>query len=486
MTPIDSILIDPTPEQLLAAVVSAVAAANSGLTDNRLEEGSNAWAGFVAETRNVSEGVREWIAGGRRERSRLVRVAWWADQLARWHYRIVARERTLEEALGDRSPVAEHALAQVYPQVVVLRQRAGSEDEHLVVCGCGASGTPASLGWMGDCCGPCYDRREEGSLAETNSRTWFRNDGGYVRRLAFIANETLIALLGGNGVRVWNLTDGRNQSLPVPDETEKASERLISPDGKFLLLVAPSEFILLDLARGESRKFPRHAPGTGWDATPPDGNRLVISTMISGYERCVLINLAPSFTSRPLNVDGRLAFSPTARYLYTAHTFGEVARVDLETDETIRLPADDPSVLLGYMDESSLVSGLVCSSDGRWLAVSCWGDYGGGFRVHDVPTGQWSHLLPKRPHSKQRTRGHEHSDLGSDLAISPASSTLAVGGKHGLVSFWDLPDRELGRLRWDGSWLMSMVFSPDGDWLAVGDHQGVIRLLPWRRLLELP
>jgi WD40 repeat protein len=366
----------------------------------------------------------------------------------------------------------------------VRRQLPDGRTDLLVVCDCGASGLPASIGWTGERCGPCHDRREEeGPTAETPSRVLFRSAKGSVGEFVFTRDEQLVALTGRNWIRSWDLADGRAEDFLVAGGRDVQGRRL-SPDGALLLAWTEREFILYDRIRGQP------GPLASVDVVPPfraafspDGCKLAVTSR----GRNVLVDLTGSASVRSWRTGWRamspdaLAFDPDGRSLYAAAGFGTVSRVNLDAGEGTSLPAGrESSVLLSWMDESSYVSGLTCSLDGRWLAVSCWGDYGGGFRVHDLRTGQWSALLPeRRPRSG---RHHDHSDLGNHLAISPDSSILAVAGEKGLVSFRELPDSEIGRLVWGGSWLTSMAFSPDGQFLAVGEGE-TVRLWPWRRLL---
>jgi WD40 repeat protein len=170
--------------------------------------------------------------------------------------------------------------------------------------------------------------------------------------------------------------------------------------------------------------------------------------------------------------------------LYLLCDLGVVQRLDTGSGEIVPLPAEDGNDVLAPLADPTSTLDLVCSGDGRWLVVSCFGDYNGaGFRVLHVPTGKWSPLLPERSTPRPRD-DREHPGLGACVAISPDSSTLAVAGARGLVSFWGLPaTAEVGRLIWEGGWLFSLAFSPDGQFLATGDSQGAVRLWPWRRLL---
>ena len=79
----------------------------------------------------------------------------------RWERRVEQRrgQRLLQKDELDKP----HApLWHAYPEYVCRRRTVGKgAADRLCACGCGAVGTPESLGWMGETCGPCFDRKEE-------------------------------------------------------------------------------------------------------------------------------------------------------------------------------------------------------------------------------------------------------------------------------------------------------------------------------------
>src|SRR5262249_33401593 len=101
-------------------------------------------------------------------RSQVV-AGWWTDRLRHKHLRILGgpgkelccKMRFRADGLGGArlSP-----LEQVYSHHTA-RWANGGAPRLLALCDRGAVGTPAELGWMGTCCGPCHDRRSEGGEA---------------------------------------------------------------------------------------------------------------------------------------------------------------------------------------------------------------------------------------------------------------------------------------------------------------------------------
>ncbi len=169
MSTFDRRLIDPEPEQWDAALAEAVTVANARFRTKTIDWPLPGLADFVLRLMQKPEGMHGWHGGKKPDyweaRSQVV-VAWWSDRLRRKHVRILgghgktlcARMRIQAEGIGATrlSP-----LEQVYPGHTARMPREASPTL-LGLCDCGAVGTPESLGWMGDCCGPCHDRRTEG------------------------------------------------------------------------------------------------------------------------------------------------------------------------------------------------------------------------------------------------------------------------------------------------------------------------------------
>src|SRR5262249_26166091 len=93
--------------------------------------------------------------------------AWWSDRLGRKHVRLLASRRMWPSNSGEMFPSLWEAtpLAYLAPRCVAGGERDG-EQQFVAFCDCGVHGPPESLGWMGDCCGPCHDRRESGIVSE--------------------------------------------------------------------------------------------------------------------------------------------------------------------------------------------------------------------------------------------------------------------------------------------------------------------------------
>src|SRR5262249_45180761 len=141
-------------------------------------------------------------------------------------------------------------------------------------------GAPAELAWMGDCCGPCHDRREEGEAVAEAAPSITYEVGLFVYGLAVApsgllacsADERQVLLIGpaarpqrtlfaggdahiheqlrhlvfspdgdflaagdprGMSVRAWHMRSGEKFALSL-DDGESITGPVFSPDGRFL------------------------------------------------------------------------------------------------------------------------------------------------------------------------------------------------------------------------------------------------------------
>ncbi|MFQ3591822.1 MAG: hypothetical protein SNJ82_01370 [Gemmataceae bacterium] len=97
--------------------------------------------------------------------------AWWSDVIGRKHWLLQASaDRQLEglvklastDGSGNGLIEGVHPLEFLAPALSFgLR---GQPPQPVVVCHCGFAGTPESLAWTGQMCGPCFDREQDGLL----------------------------------------------------------------------------------------------------------------------------------------------------------------------------------------------------------------------------------------------------------------------------------------------------------------------------------
>src|SRR5205085_182954 len=79
--------------------------------------------------------------------------AWWTDPIGRRHWHL---------ELNDPVEGSPQPLAWIAPPLSCGWRERGGVRDFVVICRCGFADSPESLKWMGDCCGPCFDRGQEG------------------------------------------------------------------------------------------------------------------------------------------------------------------------------------------------------------------------------------------------------------------------------------------------------------------------------------
>jgi hypothetical protein len=226
----------------------------------------------------------------------------------------------------------------VYPEAVLgVRTKQGGE-RYLAVCRCGAVGAPEALGWMGDTCGPCFDRRAEGGTAS----------GGYGQFAEWSPRMTRFAFTPDGRHLVGQDVDGRFRKVCRDDGSSVTSNRktirtvtaagtgplgvhLVTQEGTVYRWTDGADDIEL-LLRG------RHA----WGRTTltPDGRR---GALIS-YQEALTTDLTdphPSWTRQPAPVGLYMVqYAPDGSRLLATTVVGELRALDPAMMESEVLRAD--------------------------------------------------------------------------------------------------------------------------------------------------
>jgi hypothetical protein len=458
---------------LVRALEGAARAANRRLRHRRLERTAANWQRCVRPPLRLPAGRQLWTGGRGGLPAAYVSAAWWSDHLGRRHVRV----RGLRLDWGNQDLVRPTAfdawpLWHVYPEHLVLSERAGRK-ELLAVCGCGAAGPPEALAWMGERCGPCHDRREEGGRAPEGRPTLLRGAAGAEYRIAFTPDGRELVSLGGGGVFLWDTATGAGRPLRASPSGHAAGFAL-APDGATVALAWESGRVILCDRRGKRLRGLGRLPLYHYGmAFSPDGRYLAF-----GGPTNALLDLSvsggPAVAWLPGRVVARLAFAPDGRHLYALDFSGALFRVGVPGGAEVML---DAGLVTG--DErggeyDSAVVAVACSPDGRWLAASAGNSRGRRFRAYELATGRSRELQP------------QPASTAWALAFAPDGRTLAWAGWGGCVRLWDVVSgAQSGVLTWEAEAFgtCAVAFSPDGTTLAAATAGGTIRLWPWRQLL---
>jgi hypothetical protein len=477
MPAFDRVLIDPPADALVAALTEAMQTANKRCRVGVLKADDATFRPLAGPFAQKPEGSAAWVAGAPspekhdpNQRATLVGAAWWTDALGHKHLRVVGRRMepgnllrsNLFRPLGGDWP----ALGLVYPDRVVVRTRPGrGQREVLAVCECGALGTPEGLAWMGECCGPCHDRRQEGQPGrplpgrEDSGTLWTGRDLGGI---AFSARGTLVWADTGGTLSCGGKTDQMyvgavGDSLPFAcngrvaglagyvghvlwgaDTGDKLSEseELLS-DVRLALAISPDGKRVADTGLAGSALWAVEGPRWG---------------PLEDYDR------SPGCS---------LAFSPDGEFLVEGKANGQLAV----------LGSDHPIPV----HEWHALRALAFSPDGRTLAIGTDGHPFGGPREvpGEIHLCEWGGDTRPEPRRANAT----HADSVCAVAFNPDGKVLASGGADSAVMLWDVKKASLlATLDWHLGPVRGVAFSPDGERLASAD--GAVRLWDWRRFLE--
>lgn len=478
----DRRLIDPDAGALTAALGRAMKAANrdNAYQDNRMSRDAAFWGRFAQDVlRSGPEGRRRSCKGGRAVPE--VIAGWWTDPAGRKHVRLIGRtRRPWSRARGEVELRGLPPWWQVYPEAVLGVRGAKQADERFVAaCRCGAVGSPESLGWMGDTCGPCFDRRADGG-AVAGGFGQFAGWSPHLTRFAFTADGR--HLVGPNLTGTFRAVDRADGTAVTGKKKVGNAVAMAATDAGTVVAMHDGAVYRWRTGAADLERLLAGRQMWGRIALAPDGSRLALLSYQEAHTAD--LNAArPQYVRHPaLEGVTALRYTPdAARLLATTYT-NELWEVDVArgTSTPVRVGIFD-DLAHGYAPPTE----FAVAPDGGAVLLRRQSYYPQRVLVRHVPLA-----------------GGPTVDLQVPDWHQPSSVAYSADGRHavtaetesGWIGFWEVANgKPLGFVRAvledQASRGGQVEFAPGGGALAVaystghGEHGSTVAVWPWPEVL---
>jgi hypothetical protein len=478
MAKFEAIRFNPSQGEVVEMLSEAVVAANRRCRTRLLEDNPPKWRKAVRQYSKTPEGWEFWRAGRGGVPATQVMLSWWTDHIGRKHAVVRGRRITDDRSFLERSTLETRpALWHCYPDHLYLRTtKAGSN--WLAVCSCGATGSPASLGWMGQSCGPCHDLHEErGEL--TTARTTFEGAANAIFNVAISADKQRAAAMDLDGrFHLWSVGDQSTYSLRSEVTNPHSNILGFSGDSQTLIsdsLIRGFQHIGLNVSQQSPALLPLAAVGQAPVTILPWAN----STFCRMFQDVLeWVDVATQETNRQVKV-------PLGRFwqAFPSHDF---TRLAIRSGNRITIiDPDDGQILVrpeiwdrdGFLYRREMPMRLAFSQDYRLIAVGMHN------RLHllDGMTGRSiKHFMPP-DNPFQTGRG---ATLITGVGFDHTGETVLVGTFDGSILAYRTSDLVLrAAFRWQLGFGRAFALSADGTTAVTGDDNGIVKLWPIDRLL---
>jgi hypothetical protein len=414
-----------------------------------------------------------------------LRVVWWDDRVRRRHWHIEAGDLPVNTlGLGQQLATAAmlravldekaEAIHWITPAQSLFRRSRGGDT--IVVCRCGFAGTAESLGWMGDCCGPCFDREQEGlpPLGPPSLRTAVG-----CPNLILLADDGSLAAVE----TPWDEnTHSRRLTVSMwsPPYTEGPRWRRDWPrDYLNSFAVGRKHLAMVGQGWATLVPFDNAVPGTEWRLDRDHFSPTI--SLVGKDNEWLVLHAAGRLRGWPVTAEGafgRRAYDhPTPMGFIIGRRGGNEVLLAGNNDISVRDASTGAELERFDWDGPLRVRALLPTPDGCIAALTD-GSRHALARWYYPERGELSGQQAKQPVLRATANQYRQIDLAPDLSV------LAALGGGGTIDFLGPSRLDLLASFQTTLTVRSVCFTPDGQSLLMLTDHG-LAVYPWRELAGL-